>query len=701
MKKLVALSLLLSLTILGIAQESKLSPFSRSFIDTRSQPKTERTLVHKNFAVKTIGQQEYVSAYLYLATNTGDVSFLDSYGVLIDNTFDSILTVKIPVDQLESLSQSGKVSYIEIGTPVTKKMSYARTAAKVDKVQAGTDLSHPFLGTSVIVGIIDRGFQYNHINFYDENDNYTTLRVKQVWDQPHGKKYATQTAIETAQYDDTNDDTGHATHVSGIATGSYSGNANYGIAKNSDIVMVSYGSSNVDLTDGIKYIYDYASSVNKPAVINMSLGVHIGPHDGTSTFDITCDKMQGAGRLLVGSAGNEGNMKLYREELLSTSQSSIDYVTFEKGYDKTSFIDIWGDNNQKFTIQIVIANTAGDVVFTSQAYNGISSSTYSLTSLSYSAYATGNINIYTGKSRNATNTRGNVLVYLNSFSMKSGYKLGIKFNATTTGTIRAWGSEYELYWVSGAKTSTIGEIGGTGKKIITAGAYTTFARYTGSYVNRIASFSSKGPTADGRTKPDITAPGDAIVSSIPDVANVINNADGKIAQSIENKTYYWAYMSGTSMAAPFVTGVLATWLEANPQLTPEKIREVFSTTAITDTYTGVCPNNTWGYGKLDAYEGLLKVIATTPIQNLEKMPDAIMLYPNPNNGSFKLLFTESDENLLVTLYTANGQQVLTRQIDHVNTQEDLSVDLGTITSGAYIVKVSGKKINETLRLLVR
>ena len=83
------------------------------------------------------------------------------------------------------------------------------------------------------------------------------------------------------------------------------------------------------------------------------------------------------------------------------------------------------------------------------------------------------------------------------------------------------------------------------------------------------------------------------------------------------------------------------------------------------------------------------------------MPDAIMLYPNPNNGSFKLLFTESDENLLVTVYAANGQQVITRQIDHVNTQEDLSVDLGTIASGAYIVKVSGKKINETLRLLVR
>jgi len=159
-------------------------------------------------------------------------------------------------------------------------------------------------------------------------------------------------------------------------------------------------------------------------------------------------------------------------------------------------------------------------------------------------------------------------------------------------------------------------------------------------------------------------------------------------------------MSGTSMAAPFVTGVLSTWLEANPQLTPEKVREVFATTAITDTYTGACPNNIWGYGKINAYEGLLKVIATTPIQNLKTMPDAIMLYPNPNNGSFKLLFTESDENLTVTVYTANGQQILANLIDYITIQEELTMNLGTVRSGAYIVKITGKKINETLRLLV-
>ncbi len=57
------------------------------------------------------------------------------------------------------------------------------------------------------------------------------------------------------------------------------------------------------ITDGIKYIYDYAESVGKPCVINMSLGYHIGPHDGTSTFDRICDELQGEGRLFGRSFG--------------------------------------------------------------------------------------------------------------------------------------------------------------------------------------------------------------------------------------------------------------------------------------------------------------------------------------------------------------------------------------------------------------
>ena len=60
-------------------------------------------------------------------------------------------------------------------------MNKARTETLVDNVQSGKDLTTPFLGKDVVIGIVDNGFEYGHINFY--NTDGTQLRVKRVWNQ--------------------------------------------------------------------------------------------------------------------------------------------------------------------------------------------------------------------------------------------------------------------------------------------------------------------------------------------------------------------------------------------------------------------------------------------------------------------------------------------------------------------------------------
>jgi len=69
----------------------------------------------------------------------------------------------------------------------------------------------------------------------------------------------------------------------------------------------------------------------------------------------------------------------------------------------------------------------------------------------------------------------------------------------------------------------VGEIGGTSNKIITVGAYVTKDQYVNlkgnlekseDSLSHLAEFSSRGPTADGRTKPEITAPGEELVSAV-------------------------------------------------------------------------------------------------------------------------------------------------------------------------------------------
>lgn len=706
MKRTNLIATLLCFAVLAFAQESKLTNYSRAFIDANKEAQTaeQRAKLRKTFALKVAeNEQEYVSAYVHFYSDDADKSVIENYGALIDNDFGDFVTARIPVGNLEALSQDENVKLVELGTPVHKKMDKARTAANVDKVQAGTGLSQPFLGTGVIVGVCDYGFQYNHINFYDAN-NSSELRVKRVYNINTGKKYTTQSTIEAAGYDDKEDEAGHATHVTGIAAGAYSGNNYYGVAKDADIVMVNAGTTNADVINGIKYIFDYATQVGKPAVVNLSLGTHIGPHDGTSSFDRTIDQLVGAGRIICGAASNEGNEKLYLEQSLTAGQTTtqaltlVHYYSYGQSY-YIPDIDIWGEANKNYSIQVVITKNGSDVWRSDTlAANTTNSKTYS----SFTG-ASGGLSIYTGK--NSVNKKGNVYITYDknqAFTLNSGYTLNVRFIGTETCTVQAWADGYESKWKNGSTSHTVGEVGGTANGIISVGAWTS--KYNRNYshgetVGAIAPFSSLGPTADGRTKPEITAPGDVIVSSIPDLSSI--DASGKISKKVGTKTYYWAYMSGTSMATPFVTGVVATWLQANPKLTPDEIKNVFAQTAITDSHTGACPNHTWGYGKIDAYAGLLNVLGTTDVKNLEGLPEAIMLYPNPSDGAFKLFFTQNDNNVDVRVYAANGQQVYTRHIGSVDAQQTLDIDLGGVQSGAYIVKIAGNGTSQTCRLMVR
>jgi serine protease AprX len=102
----------------------------------------------------------------------------------------------------------------------------------------------------------------------------------------------------------------------------------------------------------------------------------------------------------------------------------------------------------------------------------------------------------------------------------------------------------------------------------------------------VASFSARGPTADGRTKPDVLLPGVDIVSC---------RAQGTSMGTPVDALYTRA--SGTSMATPHATGLAALILQANPNLTPAQLKERFMSTAIS---LNLDPN-TQGKGRADAF----------------------------------------------------------------------------------------------------
>jgi minor extracellular serine protease Vpr len=739
MKKRIIFTLLLFLPLYLFSQAfktGKISPFTAHFLSSYDGNATDSTTISKlqnRFLLKKIKNQDYVNAFILLNDNA-DLDVLRSNGVKINIILPTIITAQVPVQDLENIAMLPQVRNIQIGTPVHRKMNRARALTNVDQVQAGTNLSSPFLGKHVVIGIIDSGIEYGHINFFDSTG--TTLRIKHVWDQnitgisptgfSYGTEYTTQSAILAAKFD--NQTETHGTHVTGIAAGADKSNNNiyYGVAPGADIAMVSYNlndqtSDNVSISDGLKYLYDYATSVNEPCVVNMSLGLQIGPHDGTSAFDQVCDALQGKGRLLVGAAGNEGSDSLHISQTFTPTNSTLKtFFGYYKNTKLTGLSDIWGDANKTFSIRVVVYNrSTGVEVYTTPALDAASSvsKTYTLTSANG---ASGTIQVFT--ERNAVNNKPNAFVASDMSSINAGNSIGIILTAQN-GTVHAWADDFYSYftgnklsgWTNGNSANSVGEIGGTGKQIISVGAYvskTTFTNIQGtSYrspetLNQIASFSSTGPTIDGRTKPDITAPGSVVISSYSSAIISDPNYSNYIVKksTVKGKNYYYGQLEGTSMATPMVTGILATWLEAKNDLSPDEVRTVLQQTSITDSYTGTIPstgNNTWGSGKIDALSGILACLKLAMLQKVQTSSDNYFIYPNPTSGTIFILFGKKDSNVQLSVYNLNGQRVYTQQLGDVAIAQEATITLPSLATGVYLVTLSGNLQYKSYHLLKR
>lgn len=736
MKRFLFFNLFLCLCVILFAQ-SKLSPGTRHLVHSvkQSEAKDENTdNVLRSSIIRTIDNTKYVNAYIHLSDDKELFAKLEELGVKVNSRFPGIITAMIPVERLEEISRLDEIKYIQVGSPVRNLMDKARVTTMADQVQSGTGLSGAFWGTGVVIGVIDTGFEYGHPNFY--NFEKTDLRIKRVWDQngtkgvpptgfSYGTEYNTKDAILNAKFDNTGT---HGTHVTGIAAGAdTTDNVFYGMAGDAEIVLVSMNTSNQDpdninISDGLKYIYDYATSVGKPCVINMSLGMHIGPHDGTSTFDVLADQMQGKGKLLVGACGNEGSDNFHISKTFSdVSQDSLStFISFTSGARQSS-IDIWGDKDMKYEITAFIYDRSNKTVskylgtLDASSANG-NEQFYKLRSSTDGAQ--GNIAIATEIS--PLNGKPNTGIFIQLSSIQNYIAIGFTIKALTPGTVHAWTEDiYSEFtnnningFTKGNSEYSVGEIGGTGKRIISVGAYTSKSKFedfngvnhtTSQSLDNIASFSSLGPTADGRVKPDITAPGSSIGSSISSNYYALKSQAIVNKKNWNNKTYYYAMMDGTSMASPCVAGILATWLQANNELTPEDIRSILKKTSIQDSHTGTLPeegDNTWGHGKINAYAGIKESLWLNPAGIIPETLPSILVNSN-GKGELNLLFTGVSTSTNVSVFDVNGKMIYRQQIGQTNAGDELPVTIGNISPGIYIVKVASDQAALTSKIVIR
>jgi subtilisin family serine protease len=697
------------------------------------------------YSLNVIDNNLYVEAFLKIDKETFKKNIVESIGVKLNTEAGNLFTALIPINSLESLFEVEGIDSVEIAEKVHTTMDNARTLTNVNQVHAGTGLSQAYTGNGVILGVIDEGFDYTHPNFRNLNTQQT--RISRVWEQngtttspaPYGTEYVGQTAILNRMRDLV--DKTHGTHVAGIAAGSGGilNSLNKGVAYDSEIVLVSTNKTDVGILNGLQYIFNHATTQNKPAVINMSLGTHIGPHDGTSSFDSMSSTLTGNGRILVGSAGNEGSDLLHLGKTFSVNSNTLlSFVKFKPSLSTNgaSMIDIWGEVGKNFSVAINIYNANNNTYEDFTPYINTSSGTNTSTSANYNLYDDDPIipdlcNVQVSfESSNSQNSKPHVFLNINNTSQDDNYKYIVLEIISNDGHVNSWCANCTFNNLSftspvqnGDTSMTVGEIGGTGNSIISVGAFNTKSCTTMYFNNNnpkctfdvatglfdIANFSSKGPTADGRIKPDITAPGNRIVSSISRFDSSYNFSGGNFNQN-ENyadvvsgltdnvNNWYFAANQGTSMAAPMVTGIIALWLQANPNLTVSQIKTILQNTSITDSFTGTgsaIPNNTWGRGKINAYAGIQYINQFLSVQNFDII-NPIKAYPNPFTNQLSI---EANEPIFkVEIYNLLGQLVKSITVEN-SSNPIVNLDMSEISQGNYIAKIYMTSTIKSVKLI--
>lgn len=205
----------------------------------------------------------------------------------------------------------------------------------------------------------------------------------------------------------------------------------------------------------------------------------------------------------------------------------------------------------------------------------------------------------------------------------------------------------------------------------------------------------------GIRKPDVVAPGLNVISAGNSYCEDSFGSTMVAKTTFNEREYPWVAMSGTSMAAPCVAGIVALWLQADPTLTPERVLEIISETCHETDDSMTYPNNTYGYGLIDAYAGMLKVLnITTAIPEISTHQPA-KLRIQPNEQGVRLSFeTAPIKPFSVNIYTVGGQ-IITKQYVQPNGSHIYNIDLPTKQKGICVVQVNSTEAGVTGSELVR
>lgn len=569
-----------------------------------------------------IGYEERSGNWDIIVKYSGDAEALSGERIRTVPLLGGYAVVNLPEEEIQEFASRPQIEFVEIPKRLYFQVNQALDAACIRPVQEGyfpgaaqtgntagevpgqtigniTENQQGLSGQGVLVGIVDSGVDWQHPDFCNKDG---TSRILRLWDQsllakpgedpPEG--YAagveyTKTDIDRAlrlsgaegkQIVREQDFSGHGTSVLGIAAGNgrASGGVNRGVAYTSDIIAVKMGipgensfPRTAELMQGVDYLVRQAAELGRPMAVNISFGNNYGSHRGDSLPEIYLTNISNTGRTVICvGTGNNGNDRIHTSGTLDTGQSTeIQFSVSSR--EKTLNVQLWKSYADEMEISLVTPSGQRIGPLAEQ--------------IGTQRYRTENTEllIYYGKPGPFQVTQEVYFDFIpqQEYILSGVWRLELRGRRIKDGGYQLWlpGGQVlnpgtGFYYPKAEETLTIPS---TAEKVISVGAYD-------SRLNAPADFSGRGGERITYFKPDLVAPGVEITAPVPGGG--------------------YGTVTGTSFAAPFVTGSAALLMEwgivrrNDPFLWGEKVKAYLRRGAQPLPGFNKYPDNQVGYGCL-------------------------------------------------------------------------------------------------------
>ncbi len=555
-----------------------------------------------------VGYMQEENAWEVIVKYHGDIRFLESFGIRVEELIAGYGILTVPAEQVERLALVEEIEYVE-----KPKRYYFEEELPIDNsciypVALG---EATLTGADNVIAILDSGIDYRRQEFRNEDGS---SRILYLWDQtvigdenaspPEGfrtgaefTKEQIDIALQQGEADafsqvPSRDVSGHGTAVTGIAAASRvrmeDGRIYQGVAPECQLIIVKLGTPmeggfprTTEIMRAVTYAVRKGIQLQKPVVINLSFGNSYGSHDGSSLIERFLDNAAEIGRTVICvGAGNEGDSGGHFAGDIENARE-VEIAVGE--YERNLSIQLWKQFGDVYEIRLQAPDNT--VITLSDAVNG-------------------------GKQEFIVDgTR--VLVYLGepkpySVLQEIYFELvtveGQRFIASGIWKlemvpIRVVTGKFDCYLpASEARSSRTNflratpemtlTVPSTSSKIVTVGAYNaSFEQYASFSGRGLAEISRENSlTIAGLIKPDLVAPGVDIVA--PDVLGGFRR------------------VTGTSFATPIVSGSVALLMEwgitkgNDRYLYGEKVKAYLRRGAQPLRGENMYPNERVGFGKL-------------------------------------------------------------------------------------------------------